>query len=215
MTEALAIIIGYLLGTIPTAYIVTRLWIKRDIRRLGGGNVGFMNVFREVGTLPGLLVVFIDIAKGAAAIAIAKWGLTVPDAFVLLTGMATIIGHNWMPWLKFSGGKGMASAIGIIITLFLAYGYPLLLGIFIAIVLIPLFITRNVALSMGLGLIALPFIVWFGTHSAFAAIMAAVLFLISFIKFLPTALLSIKNSRRKKDLIFDTFKGKDKKDKSE
>jgi glycerol-3-phosphate acyltransferase PlsY len=215
MTEALAVIIGYLLGTIPTAYIVTRLWIKRDIRTLGGGNVGFMNVFREVGTLPGLVVLFFDIAKGAAAIAIARWGLNAPDAFVLFAGLAAIIGHNWMPWLKFSGGKGMASAIGIITTLFLAYGYPLPLGIFFAIVLIPLFITRNVALSMGLGLISLPFIVWFSVHSAFAAIMTAVLFIISFIKFLPTALLSIKNARRKRDLIFDSFKGKDKKEKPE
>ncbi len=107
----------------------------------------------------------------------------------------------------------MATAIGIIIILFLAYGYPLLLGIFIAIVLIPLFITRNVALSMALGLIALPFIAWFGTHSALAAIMAAVLFLISFIKFLPTALLAMKKSRRKKDFVFDTFKGKDRENK--
>ncbi|MDD3678359.1 MAG: glycerol-3-phosphate acyltransferase [Dehalococcoidales bacterium] len=213
MTEALAIIIGYLLGTLPTAYVVTRLWAKRDIRTLGGGNVGFMNVFREVGIAPALVVVFIDIAKGVAAIAIAKWGLNTSDAFVLLAGLAAVIGHNWMPWLKFTGGKGMATAIGIIITLFLAYGYPLQLGIFIFIVLIPIVITHNVALSMALGLIALPFIVWFGTHSAFAAIMAAVLFIISFIKFLPTALLSIKNSRRKRDLVFDSFKGKDKEEK--
>ncbi len=214
MTEVIAIIIAYLLGTIPTAYIITRLWAGRDIRKLGGGNVGFMNVFREVGIAPALLVILIDIGKGASVVAIAKWGLGTGDTFVLLAGLAAIIGHNWMPWLKFTGGKGMASAIGIIITLFLAYGYPLQLGIFIAIVLIPLFITRNVALSMGLGLIALPFIAWFGTHSAFAAIMAAVLFLISFIKFLPTALLSIKKSRRKKDLIFDSFKGKDKEKKT-
>lgn len=213
MTEALAIIIGYLLGTLPTAYVVTRLWAKRDIRTLGGGNVGFMNVFREVGIAPALVVVFIDIAKGVAAIAIAKWGLNTSDAFVLLAGLAAVIGHNWMPWLKFTGGKGMATAIGIIITLFLAYGYPLQLGIFIFIVLIPIVITHNVALSMALGLIALPFIVWFGTHSAFAAIMAAVLFIISFIKFLPTALLSIKNSRRKRGLVFDSFKGKDKEEK--
>lgn len=213
MTEALAIIIGYLLGTLPTAYVVTRLWAKRDIRTLGGGNVGFMNIFREVGIAPALVVVFIDIAKGVAAIAIAKWGLNTSDAFVLLAGLAAVIGHNWMPWLKFTGGKGMATAIGIIITLFLAYGYPLQLGIFIFIVLIPIVITHNVALSMALGLIALPFIVWFGTHSAFAAIMAAVLFIISFIKFLPTALLSIKNSRRKRDLVFDSFKGKDKEEK--
>jgi glycerol-3-phosphate acyltransferase PlsY len=210
MTEALAVIIGYLLGTIPTAYIITRLWVRRDIRKLGGGNVGFMNVFREVGIAPAAVVILIDIGKGASAVAIAKWGLNAPDAFVLIAGLAAIIGHNWMPWLKFTGGKGMATAIGIIITLFLAYGYPLPLAIFIAIVLIPLFITRNVALSMGLGLITLPFTVWFGTHSAFAAIMAAILFIISFIKFLPTGLAALKKSRRKKDLVFDTFKGKDK-----
>ncbi|MDD4924377.1 MAG: glycerol-3-phosphate acyltransferase [Dehalococcoidales bacterium] len=213
MTEVIAIIIAYLLGTIPTAYIVTRLWAGRDIRKLGGGNVGFMNVFREVGIAPALVVILIDIGKGASAVAIAKWGLGTTDTFVLLAGLASIIGHNWMPWLKFTGGKGMASAIGIIITLFLAYGYPLQLGIFIAIVLIPLFITCNVAFSMALGLIALPFIVWFGTHSAFAASMAAVLFLISFIKFLPTAILAMKKSRRKKDFVFDTFKGKDKEEK--
>ncbi len=210
MTEALAVIIGYLLGTIPTAYIVTRLWVGYDIRKLGGGNVGFMNVFREVGFAPAAVVILIDMGKGASAIAIAKWGLETGDAFVLLAGLAAVIGHNWMPWLKFSGGKGMATAIGIIITLFLAYGYPLLLAIFIAIVLIPLFITRNVALSMALGLIALPFIVWFGTHYAFAVIMAAVLFLISFIKFLPTGLAALKKHRRKRDFVFDSFKGKDK-----
>jgi glycerol-3-phosphate acyltransferase PlsY len=209
--EALAVIIGYLLGTIPTAYLVTRLWKDYDIRKLGGGNVGFMNVFREVGIAPALIVVSIDIGKGAAAIAIARWGLNASDAFVLLAGLAAVIGHNWMPWLKFSGGKGMAAAIGIIITLFLAYGYPLLLLIFIAIVLIPLLITHNIALSMAIGLISLPFIVWFGTGSAFAAIMAAVLFLISFIKFLPTGLAALQKSRRKKDFIFDTFKGKEKK----
>ena len=213
MTEALAVIIGYLLGTLPTAYIVTRLWARRDIRKLGGGNVGFMNVFREVGLAPAAVVILIDIGKGASAIAIAKYGLETTDTFILLAGLAAVIGHNWMPWLKFTGGKGMATAIGIIITLFLAYGYPLQLAIFIAIVLIPLGITRNVALSMALGLMALPFIVWFGTHSAFAAVMAAVLFLISFIKFLPTGLAALKKHRRKKDFVFDTFKGRDKEEK--
>ena len=205
MTEALAIIIGYLLGTLPTAYVVTRLWAKRDIRTLGGGNVGFMNVFREVGIAPALVVVFIDIAKGVAAIAIAKWGLNTSDAFVLLAGLAAVIGHNWMPWLKFTGGKGMATGWSIT-------RRRIRDGIFIPLC-IPIVITHNVALSMALGLIALPFIVWFGTHFAFAAIMAAVLFIISFIKFLPTALLSIKNSRRKRDLVFDSFKGKDKEEK--
>jgi glycerol-3-phosphate acyltransferase PlsY len=213
MSEALAIITGYLLGSIPTAYLVTRLLTGHDIRKLGGGNVGFMNVLREVGIAPGLIVLAIDIAKGASAIAIARWGLNAADAFVLLAGLAAVIGHNWMPWLKFSGGKGMATSVGILLVLFPAYGYPLQLGIFIALILIPLGITRNVALSMAIALISLPFIVWFGTGSAFATVMAALLFIISFIKFLPTALAALQKPHRKKDFIFDTFRGKGKENK--
>jgi glycerol-3-phosphate acyltransferase PlsY len=173
MIEALSVAVGYLLGTIPTAYIITRLWKGYDIRRLGGGNVGFMNVFREVGTAPALVVVIFDLGKGVAAVAVARWGLNAPDAYVLLAGMASVIGHNWMPWLRFNGGKGMAAGIGAITTVFLAYGYPLLLGIFFAIILIPLIITRNVAFAMALGLISLPFIAWFGTGSGFAGVLSA------------------------------------------
>ncbi|MFA5629440.1 MAG: glycerol-3-phosphate acyltransferase [Dehalococcoidales bacterium] len=213
MSEALAVIIGYLLGTIPTAYIVTRLWVGKDIRTLGGGNVGFMNVFREVGIAPALIVVTTDIAKGVIAVVIAKYGLNAADSFVLISGLASVIGHNWMPWLRFTGGKGMATAIGIIIASLIAYGYPLQLGIFFVIIIIPLAITKNVPLAMALALIALPFMVWISTQSALATTMAALLFLISFIKFLPTAVLAIKNTKRKRDLIFDTIKAKSKEEK--
>jgi acyl phosphate:glycerol-3-phosphate acyltransferase len=211
MIQALVIVIGYFLGTIPTAYIVTRLWTGYDIRELGGGNVGFMNVFREVGIAPALVVVIIDLGKGAAAVSIAKWGLAAPDAFILLAGLAAVIGHNWMPWLKFSGGKGMATAIGAVTVLFLAYGYPIPLSIFIALIVVPYIITRNTALSMAIGFILLPFIVWFGTGSGYAAILAAILFIISFIKFLPTGMAALRKSRGKKDFIFNTLKGEEKK----
>ena len=199
MVEALAIIIGYLLGTIPTAYLVTRFWKGCDIRRLGGGNVGFMNVFREVGIAPALVVVIFDLGKGAVAVAIAKWWLDAPDPFVLLAVLALVIGHNWMPWLKFSGGKGIAASIGALLVLLPAYGYPLLLVIFLVIILIPLVITRNMALSMGIGFASLPFIVWFGIHSAYATIISVVLFLVIAVKFWPTARAAWQKSHRKND----------------
>jgi glycerol-3-phosphate acyltransferase PlsY len=194
MIEALAIIIGYLLGSIPSAFLATHLATGADIRRLGGGNVGGLNVFREIGLWPALTVGLVDIGKGAAAVAIAEWGLKVPETYVLLAGLAAVVGHNWMVWLKFSGGKGMGAAIGALITLFLIHGYPLQLGIFIAVVIVPLIITRNVALSMGLGLLALPFIVWFSTASGYATVVSVALLLVISARFLPTALGALRES---------------------
>jgi glycerol-3-phosphate acyltransferase PlsY len=194
MNEAIAIMVGYLLGSIPAAFIITRLVKGRDIRRLGGGNVGGLNVFREVGLWPALTVGLIDLGKGVAAVAIAKWGLNVADAYVLLAGLASVIGHNWMVWLKFSGGKGMGTTMGALLVLLPVYGYSLQLAIFFAIILIPLVITRNVALSMFLGLASLPILVWFGTHSGYATLISAALLLIIVVKFLPTAIAALRKS---------------------
>ena len=190
MNEALAIIIGYLLGSIPAAYIITRLIKGGDIRKMGGGNVGGLNVFREVGPWPAVAVGLVDFGKGAAAVAIAKWGLNAPEAYVLLAGLAAVIGHNWMVWLRFSGGKGMGAAIGALIVLLPLYNLSLQLGIFAAIIIVPLILTRNVALSMFLGLIALPIIVWFSTKSEYATIISAALLLVIVVKFLPTAIVA-------------------------
>jgi len=193
MNEALAIIIGYLLGSIPAAYIATRLAKGGDIRRMGGGNVGGLNVFREVGPWPAVAVGLVDFGKGAAAVAVAYWLLQVDTPYVLLAGLASVIGHNWMVWLKFSGGKGMGATTGALIVLLPLYGYSLQLGIFFAIIIIPLVITRNVALSMFLGLLALPLIVWFGTGSGYATIISAVLLFLIVVKFLPTAITALRN----------------------
>ena len=201
MIEALAIIIGYLLGTIPTAYLVTRLVKGWDIRELGGGNVGGTNVYREVGLGPALLVLLFDLGKGAAAVAIAKWWLDVPDIFILLAALAAVIGHNWMPWLKFAGGKGMGATVGALCVLFPAYGYTLELVIFLAILLIPLAITRNIALAMFLGLFSLPFIVWFSSYSIIATVISVVVFLIIGLKFWTTAIAALQNLMGRKSAV--------------
>jgi glycerol-3-phosphate acyltransferase PlsY len=134
----------------------------------------------------------VDLGKGVAAVAIARWGLNVPEAYVLLAGLAAVIGHNWMVWLKFSGGKGMGAAMGALIVLLPLYDLSLQLGIFFAIIIVPMIVTRNVALSMFLGLISLPFIVWFSTKSEYATIIAAALLLIIVVKFLPTAITALR-----------------------
>ena len=203
VTGIIAIIIGYLLGSIPPAYIATRLVTGKDIRQMGGGNVGGLNVLREVGPWPALAAGIVDVGKGAAAVAIAYWLLDLPPTFVMLAGIASVIGHNWMVFLKFRGGKGMGATVGALAVLLPVYGYPLGLLILFGIILVPFIITRNVALSMGIGLVALPFIIWLGMNSGIGTIMAVIVGLVIAIKFLPTARAAWARNKSKKDFIFD------------
>jgi glycerol-3-phosphate acyltransferase PlsY len=199
----IAVILGYLLGSIPTAYLATRVAAGKDVRQLGGGNVGGLNVYREVGLIPAAVVGIVDLGKGAAAVAIAQWLLDVSPPFVLAAAVAAVVGHNWMVWLKFSGGKGMGAAIGGLFVLLPVYGYPLGLAFFFAVILIPFIITRNVALSMGIGLLSMPFIAWLGMKSTPFIIFSIVLGLVILLKFIPTARLALARARNKKDFIFD------------
>lgn len=207
VNSIIAVVLGYLLGSIPSAYISTRIATGKDIRRMGGGNVGGLNVFREVGAMPALVAGIIDVGKGAAAVAIAYWLLDVPQLFVLLTALAAVIGHNWMVFLKFSGGKGMGPTIGALSILLPVYGYPLGLAFFFGTILIPLIITHNVALSMGIGLVSLPFIGWLGMKSTPFIIFSIVLGLIIAVRFLPTARAALAKAETKKDFIFDHWQG--------
>ena len=107
ITGFVAIIIAYLLGSIPAAYIVTRLATGKDIRRLGSGNVGGNNVYRHAGLRAAIPVVIFDVGKGTAAVAIAHWLLDAPlyepHLFVLLSGIAVVAGHMWSVYLIFAG----------------------------------------------------------------------------------------------------------------
>jgi glycerol-3-phosphate acyltransferase PlsY len=198
-----AVVLGYLLGSIPSAYIATRLATGKDVRRLGGGNVGGLNVYREVGFLPAVGVGIVDLGKGAASVSIAYWLLDVSQPFVLAAAVAAVVGHNWMVFLKFGGGKGMGPAIGGLFVLLPVYDYPLGLAFFFGVVLIPFIITRNVALSMGIGLLSLPFIAWLGMQSAEFVIFSLVLGLVITIKFIPTAKPAIARARNLKAFLFD------------
>ena len=112
----LAVIVAYLLGSIPFSYIAGRLLKGIDIRQVGGGNAGALNTMREVGTAAGFGVLFADIAKGALAVLIARWlGLSL--IFVSIAGFAAVVGHNWPVFLHFRGGKGAATTLGVLLVL--------------------------------------------------------------------------------------------------
>ena len=200
-TGIIVFLIGYFLGSIPTAYISTRLASGKDIRQLGAGNVGGLNTLREVGIVPAVVVGIVDVGKAAAAVAIAYWLLDLEPFYVYLAAGAVVAGHNWMVWLKFSGGKGMGATIGTLVVLMPIYGYAVELGILLGIIFVPLVTIRNVALAMGIGLISLPFIAWLGTHSGMFVVWSVVVGLMIVAKFAPTVLVSIAKSSGIKDFI--------------
>jgi len=113
------LIIGYLIGCLQTAYITGRLKANVDIRKLGSGNAGTTNVARELGFSTGLLVLSADILKAVLAFLLcgALFAFTGTDRLILglYAGLGVILGHNFPVFLKFKGGKGIASSLGVMI----------------------------------------------------------------------------------------------------
>lgn len=109
-----AAILGYLLGSIPFGVLLTRFAGRGDIRQIGSGNIGATNVLRTGGKGLAALTLFLDLAKGAAAVIIAKgWG---GEASLVAAG-CVLLGHMFPIWLGFRGGKGVATALGVLIPL--------------------------------------------------------------------------------------------------
>ena len=113
-SAVLALLVGYLLGSIPFGLLLTRLAGKGDIRDIGSGNIGATNVLRSGSKKLAALTLLLDAAKGAAAVLIAQ--MVWPDA-VRFAAAGALIGHLFPVWLKFKGGKGVATFLGILIPL--------------------------------------------------------------------------------------------------
>lgn len=107
----ICIAIGYILGGIPTGYFVARLR-GLNIREMGSGNIGATNILRSMGRIPAAIVVLLDPLKAALAVLIAIW-LNVGPWGVALTGLATLLGNMFNPFLGFKGGKGVATSLGM------------------------------------------------------------------------------------------------------
>jgi glycerol-3-phosphate acyltransferase PlsY len=161
VTIVIAIIIGYILGSFPSAYLAGRLRKGIDIREVGSKNMGAMNVFYQVGPMDAVLVTLADLGKGVGAILLVRWlvGMSLISPFDFLAGLtatAAIIGHIFPVFLKFHGGKGAATAIGILIFL-MPWAVPFLFVVFF----VALLITRNPTFSYSLLLIVFPFVAGF------------------------------------------------------
>ncbi len=180
-SSILVVIMGYLLGSFPTAYIVGRLMRGVDIRELGDGNMGAANTWRELGARAGITVGIVDIGKGAAALLIAR-AIGVPLPVILLTGLAVVAGHNWPILLKFRGGRGEATTIGVLSTM-LPYEMLILFGV----ALIPFAITRNVVIASAFLFSPLPLVAWwFGAPGVLIAYCIALPCLVGFTHYITT-----------------------------
>jgi len=159
----IAIVVGYILGSIPSAYLVGRLRKGIDIRQVGSRNMGALNVYYEIGVAEAALVTLADLGKGVGAILLARWLLGIPDPLAAsfgpvtgTAGIAAVLGHVFPVFLKFRGGKGGATAIGTLIFL-MPWAVPFLFVVFAVAVVI----TRNPTFSYSLLLIVFPFVAGF------------------------------------------------------
>ncbi|MBI3492126.1 MAG: glycerol-3-phosphate 1-O-acyltransferase PlsY [Acidobacteria bacterium] len=147
---AAIILAAYLIGSIPFALILVRRWGVTDLRQAGSGNLGAANVMRVTGVTAGAAVAALDMAKGAASVWIAGH-LSRQPAAAAVAGLAAIVGHVYPVWLRFRGGKGVATACGAFAVLAPAAVTPAL-ALFVGVV----WLTKYVSLGSMLASLALP-----------------------------------------------------------
>lgn len=145
-----SILVAYLIGSIPFALLLARWWGIANLHGVGSGNIGAANVLRASGKMPGILVAVLDIAKGAAGVAAAR-SLHSGDGVAAMAGVAAIVGHIYPVWLRFRGGKGVATSCGVFSVL-----APMPLAAAAASFLITVWYTRYISLGSVVGSLALP-----------------------------------------------------------
>ena len=152
---ALTAIASYLLGSIPTGYLFAKAK-GIDIRTVGSGNIGATNAFRVLGKTIGITVLLIDLLKGFVACRYIAFGPTAPsEAHQMIAGLFAILGHNYTCWLRFKGGKGIATSAGVLLALVPA-GFAIATTVFFVV----LAMSRYVSLSSIISAIVLPIGVW-------------------------------------------------------
>ncbi|HEY81764.1 MAG TPA: glycerol-3-phosphate acyltransferase [Dehalococcoidia bacterium] len=150
----LIILLGYFLGSIPTAYLAGYILKGIDIREVGDRNVGAANAFRELSPRAGVAVGLADAGKGILAVLIAQ-AANLPQIALLFTGAAAVIGHNWPIFIGFRGGRGVSTTIGVLLVV---VTQPMLLLAGPAI--LALLIKKRVTFACAVLFVPLPLVCW-------------------------------------------------------
>ena len=151
---------AYLLGAVPAAYLVARLSRGIDLRRYGSGSIGASNLWQSTSRWIAMPIIPYDLGKGILAVWIAHLvGLDITQQVVV--GLATIVGHNWSVFLRFGGGRGMLTTLGVALILPSINGLvPWAIIISLIITIIGTFVIHNVPLGVGVAVTALPLVSW-------------------------------------------------------
>jgi acyl phosphate:glycerol-3-phosphate acyltransferase len=170
MTPLLALLCAYLIGGIPFGYILVRLKTGKDVRAMGSGNIGATNVLRTAGRGAGSVVLLLDILKGWLAVFLAAW-LTGGDIlWTSMAALAVIVGHAYPVFLRFQGGKAVASFVGAFL-----YLAPLALLSVLALFVLVVWRTRYISLGSILAAGTFPLGVWLVYHPDWPLLLASVL----------------------------------------
>lgn len=176
----LLVIASYLLGSIPTGYLLVRLFRHEDIRSVGSGNIGATNVLRSGGRGLGAATFLLDALKGAAAVLLAAWiapqmsTAFPPRDIEALAAIVAVLGHMFPIWLRFRGGKGVATGFGV----FLVAAFWAALAA-ITVFFIVLLLSRYVSLASILGAASFPVFAWFLVHGEKPAFFIAAQFIVA------------------------------------
>ena len=161
LASLLVIVVAYLLGSIPVGYLLVRFFLKQDVRSIGSGNIGATNVLRSGAKGLGAATFLLDMLKGCAAVYVGGLigVLLAPDAHVrnmqALAAISAVLGHIFPVWLRFKGGKGVATGVGVFLV-----AAPTSALAAIAVFALVLLLTRYVSLASILGAASFPLFAW-------------------------------------------------------
>ena len=141
-------LVSYLIGSIPFGFLLTKIFLNKDIRNIGSGNIGATNALRTGNKKIGFSTLILDILKAAITIIFVKFNYS---EFIFISSLCVFLGHVFPIWLKFKGGKGVATYVGILFSINLTYGL-----IFITIWLIVFFIFKYSSLSSIIASLSIP-----------------------------------------------------------
>jgi len=148
-------ILAYLIGSIPFGFILTKIFLKKDIRDIGSGNIGATNVLRAGNKSLGYGTLFLDVIKAVIPVIYVK--LNYPD-YIFIASLCVFLGHIFPIWLKFKGGKGVATYVGILFSINLTIGF-----VFIGVWFFTFLISKYSSLSSLLGSLSVPIYLFFFT----------------------------------------------------
>ena len=178
-------ILSYLIGSIPFGFILTKIFLKKDIRDIGSGNTGATNVLRTGNKSLGYGTLFLDVIKAVIPVIYVK--LNYPD-YIFIASLCTFLGHVFPIWLKFNGGKGVATYVGILFSINLSIGF-----VFVGVWFFIFLISKYSSLSSLIGSLSVPIYLFFFTSQNL------VFFSIMFILILYTHRENVKRLKNKEE----------------